>query len=86
MSKSKQSYKYDGAFSDNILIVGQTGCGKTTFVQNLARNKMFGNLNSLDWISKIKLSKSREIDISSCFSQTSVEYHYPEDISGFNEL
>ena len=24
-------YSYDGIFEDNILIVGQTSCGKTTF-------------------------------------------------------
>ena len=29
-------YTYDGKFEGNILIVGQAGCGKTTFVQNLA--------------------------------------------------
>ena len=47
---------------------------------------MFRNLKSVDWISKIKLSKSREIDISSCFSQTRVKYHYPKDISDFNVI
>ena len=49
---------------------------------------MLGNLKSADWISKIKLSKSREIDISLSFSQsqTSVEYHYPNDISDFNVI
>ena len=45
---------------------------------------MFGNLKSVDWIWKIKLSKSRQIDISLCFSQMSVEYNYPEDVSDFN--
>ena len=47
---------------------------------------MFRNLKSVDWISKIKLSKSREIDISLCFSQTRVKYHYPKDISDFNVI
>ena len=37
-------YFYDGKFEGNILIVGQTGCGKTTFVQNLAKSKMFGSI------------------------------------------
>lgn len=31
-----ENYQYDTKFTDNILVVGQTGCGKTTFVQNLA--------------------------------------------------
>ena len=29
------NYTYDGKFESNILVVGRTGCGKTTFVQNL---------------------------------------------------
>ena len=29
------NYTYDGKFEGNILVVGKTGCGKTTFVQNL---------------------------------------------------
>ena len=30
-------YSYDGKFEGNILIVGQTGCGRTTFIQNIAK-------------------------------------------------
>ena len=35
------NYTYDTKFEWNILVVGRTGCGKTTFVQNLEKNKMF---------------------------------------------
>lgn len=35
-------YSYDGSFDGNILIVGRTGCGKITFIQKIAQNKMFG--------------------------------------------
>ena len=35
------SYTYGSKFNGNVLIVGQTGCRKITFTQNLARNKMF---------------------------------------------
>lgn len=38
------NYSYNGKFNGNVLIFGQTGCGKTTFIQNLAKNKMFRNL------------------------------------------
>lgn len=31
-----ENYQYDTKFTDNILVVGQAGCGKTFFVQNLA--------------------------------------------------
>ena len=33
------NYICDGTFNDNVLIAGQIGCGKTTFIQNLAKTK-----------------------------------------------
>ena len=39
----ENKYSFDGKFEGNILIVDRTGCGKTTFIQNLGKNKMFGN-------------------------------------------
>ena len=36
------NYFYDAKFEGNISIVGQTGCGKTTFVQSLAKKKKKG--------------------------------------------
>ena len=53
-------YSYDGTFEGNILIVGRTGCGKTTFAQNLGSNKLFGKINEVYWVSKIEFSKERE--------------------------
>ena len=41
-------YTYDGKFEGNILIVGKTGCEKTKFVQNLEKNKPFGDVKELD--------------------------------------
>ena len=32
-------YNYDGKFEGNILVEDRTGCGKTTFVQNLGTLK-----------------------------------------------
>ena len=37
-----EEYSYDGQFIGNILVVGRTGCGKTTFIEKLAKNKLFG--------------------------------------------
>ena len=37
-------YFYEAKFEEYILTVGQTGCAKTTFVQKLAKSKMFGDL------------------------------------------
>ena len=60
-------YSYDGKLEGNILIVGQIGCGKTTFIQNIAKNSLFSELKEIFWISKILLSMEREKKISACF-------------------
>ena len=55
------TFQYGGTFSDNILVVVQTGCGNTGFVQNLGKKRIFGDgLLRVDWVSKINLTKSRE--------------------------
>ena len=59
---------YDGKFSGNILIVGRTECGKTTFVQKLALNNFFWDLKKVKWLSGIRLSKRKEAEIESNFS------------------
>ena len=58
------NYMYDGKFEGNILNVGRAGCGKTTFFQNLGKNKLFGEIKEVCWISKIELSKDRDRKIS----------------------
>ena len=77
------NYTYDGKFKGNILVVGQTGCGKTTFIQKLAVNKLFGKLNKIFWISKITLSSEREKNILPCFQQH-VDFKYLQKIDKFN--
>ena len=59
---------YDGQFSGNVLVVGKTGCGKTTFLEKLGINKFFGNTVKIEWISRIAIDKKREAKIQSCFS------------------
>ena len=71
---------YDGTFNRNMIVVGQTRCGKTSFVQKLGKNKMFGSIESVDWISKIELSTAREHQTRESFSYASVEFHYPNDL------
>ena len=61
------NYTYDGKLNRNILTAGQTGCGKTAFIQNLSKNKMFRKMKEILWLSKATLSKDREQNISSCF-------------------
>ena len=56
-------YFFDSKFEQNILFVEQMGCGKITFVQNLAKNKMFVSIKEVYWLSKISLSRNREENI-----------------------
>ena len=81
------NFRYNGTFSYNILVVGQTGCGKTSLVQSLGKNKILGDgLLKVDWISKIDLTKNGEDKIKKCFEYTHVEFHYPDDVDNFNLL
>ena len=52
-------YIYDGKFKGNILVLGRTECGKTSFVQKLALYDFFGKLKNAKWISGIRLNTSR---------------------------
>ena len=73
-----ENYVSDGKFSGNILIVGQTECGKTTFMQKSALNNFFDKLKKTEWVSGIELSKTREAEIETNFS-CKVDFHYPSD-------
>ena len=50
---------YDGQFRGNILVVGRTGCGKTTFLEKLGLNNFFGNIIKTEWISGIEIDKKK---------------------------
>ena len=80
-------YTYDGRFDVNMMVVGRTGCGKTTFIQNLGKNKMFGrDINLVFWVSKIRLRGEREDVIRESFSEQTVKFVYPNNLDEFNYL
>ena len=82
-----EEYTYDGKFEGNVLIVGRTGCGKTTFIQKLAQNKMFGNdIVNVFWVSKIFLSPERKEAIRDCLVDQIVQFAHPNNIDDFNYL
>ena len=83
---TENNFMYDGTFNGNILVIRQTICGKTSFVQKLRKNKMFGSIDSVDWISKIELSEAREHHIRESFCYASVEFHYPNDVAEFEMI
>ena len=81
------TYTYDGQFIGNILLVGRTGCVKTSFIQKLGRNNLFGKkIRDVYWISKIALSSEREDNIKESFIDRKVHFSYPEDLDEFNYL
>ena len=69
--------KWNTATTGNILIVGRTGCSKTTFVQNLGKNKLFGDISKMFWVSKIALSEEREDAIRDSFDEQEVHFSCP---------
>ena len=69
------------------MIVGRTECGKTTFIQNLGRNKMFGrDITTVFWVSKIRLSRDREENIRESFVDQTVQFTYLNNLDDFNYL
>ena len=67
-----------------MLIVGQTFCGETTFIQNLAKNKMFSDIKNVFSLTKITLSREREQNMLSCFYNVPVTILYPQKLNDFN--
>ena len=59
-------------------MLGGTGSGKTTLVQEMVSNSAFGEFRGVHWISKLQLSKQRDTEIDSCFTPK-VEFYSPQD-------
>ena len=78
-------YIYNGKFKGNILVLGRTECGKTSFVQKLALYDFFGKLKNAKWVSGIQLNASREAEIESNFS-CDISFFYPTDINELIDL
>ena len=84
---SSENYVYDGKFQGNILVVGRTGCDKTTFIQKLGKDRMFGEeIADIFWVSKICLTNERECAIRDSFEGQEVHFSYPRDIDDFDYL
>ena len=77
-------YIYDGKFRGNILVLGRTECGKTSFVQKLALYDFFGKLKNAKWVSGIQLNESREAEIESNFS-CEISFFYPNELADLIE-
>ena len=71
----ENEYIYDGQFHGSILVVGRTGCGKTTFGDEIT---------DVFWVSKIVLSNEREDSIRDSFTDQKIHFSYPHDLDDFN--
>ena len=76
---------YNGQFSGNILVIGGTGRGKTTFLEKLRLNKFFGDIIKTEWISGIDIDKKREAKIRSYFSNET-EVHVAKEQDELDSL
>ena len=76
---------YIAQFYGHILLVGCTGCGKTTFLEKIGLNDFFGNIIKTEWISGITIDKQREAEIQSYFSNKT-EVHVAKEQDELDSL
>ena len=76
---------YNGQFLGNILVLGRTNCGKTTFIEKLGLNNFFGNIVKTEWVSGIDIDKKREAEIQSYF-KNETEVHIAQDQDKLDSL
>ena len=83
---NEMNYSFDAQFEGNILVTGRTGGGKTTFIQNLGKNNMSGEIKEVTWLSKISLLREREKNIRSCFIDEQIDFKYLNTVEDFDDL
>ena len=57
---------YDGQFRGSVLVVGKTGCSKTTVLQKPRIDNFFGKIVKTGWVSGIEIDEKRKAKIQSC--------------------
>ena len=70
---------HDSQFRGNVLVVGKTGCGKTTFLQKLGLYIFFGKIVKTKWVSGIEIDEKCKAEIQSCFDNE-VEIHIAKEL------
>ena len=70
---------YDSQFRGNVLVVGKTGCGKTTFLQKLGLYIFFWKIVKTNWVSRIEIDEKCKAEIQSCFDNE-VEIHIAKEL------
>ena len=69
---------YDGKISGNVPVLGSTGSEKTSVVQRMGCNGMFGQLEKIHWVSKVDLFEERKLETDSCF-KAEVKFYNPQE-------
>ena len=59
---------------------------RETFVQNLGKNNLFGDISEIYWVSKFVLSEERKDTIRDSFNDQEVHSNYPANLEDFNYL
>ena len=72
-------------FYGNVLVVGRTRCGKTTFLEILGVHNFFGKIIKTELISGIEIDKQREAEIQSYFSNET-EVHIAKEQDELDSL
>ena len=68
-------------------MVGRTGCGKTTLIQQLGKNELFGvEITDFLGVSNIILPSKTEDAIREIFKNQDVHFNYPNNLDEFNYL
>ena len=70
---------HDSQFRGNVLVVGKTGCGKTTFLQKLGLYIFFEKIVKTKWVSRIEIDEKCKAEIQSCFDNE-VEIHIAKEL------
>ena len=70
---------HDSQFRGNVLVVGKTGCGKTTFLQKLGLYIFFGKIVKTKWVSRIEIDEKCKAEIQFCFDNE-VEIHIAKEL------
>ena len=52
----------------------------------MGKNKLFGDISNVFWVSKINLSEEREDVIRESFDNQEVHFSYPQNVEDFNYL
>ena len=82
-----QDASYDAKFSGNMMLVGSTRTGKTSYLQEILLNGLIPNsVKKLYWISGIYLSENRKEELKSNFPHLRTKFTHVPDSESFDKV